>query len=362
MNKIQYDNLLAFHPGYYLKEFIEDLELTQDEFALRLDTTPKTISKLVNAQANMSNDIAKKLSNMLGTSVDLWLNLQNEYDKKVLEIQEKEALDNEFKLLKQIDYGFFEKLDLCDSTKDKSIRLKQLLAFLNVAKLSVLKNPKILVQYRQTSMMNSDEVTDRIITNVWVQTIINLGKEIQTQKYNEKKLLELIVKLRAMTVLQECNFIDDLKEMFAQCGVALVVIPSLKGSKVYAAVSWLNKDKVVLGITNRGLDSDKFWFSLFHEIKHILQNKKRIVIIDTQITTDLEKEANDFSADILIPKQDYVDFITSFKNSNFAEQDIINFAKEIQTHPGIVVGRMQKDKIIEYCEFNKLKCKYNLFA
>ena len=79
-NNVEYNEIMAFHPGYYIQETIEDLEITQEEFAIRLGTTAKTISKLVNGEINLSNDIAHKLSNMLGTSVELWLNLQTTYE------------------------------------------------------------------------------------------------------------------------------------------------------------------------------------------------------------------------------------------------------------------------------------------
>ena len=53
-----------------------------------MGTTAKTLSKLINGQANISNDLAKKLSIMLGTSVEVWQNLQNTYDQKLIEIQQ----------------------------------------------------------------------------------------------------------------------------------------------------------------------------------------------------------------------------------------------------------------------------------
>ena len=69
----------SFHPGYYISEIIEDLGITQDEFAVRLETTPETISKLVKGEANISEDLALRLSKMLNTSPDVWLNLQKKY-------------------------------------------------------------------------------------------------------------------------------------------------------------------------------------------------------------------------------------------------------------------------------------------
>ena len=50
-NYIKHNGSITFHPGYYIEEIIEDMGLTQQEFAQRLDTTPKNISKLVNGGA-----------------------------------------------------------------------------------------------------------------------------------------------------------------------------------------------------------------------------------------------------------------------------------------------------------------------
>ncbi|KJR48947.1 Plasmid maintenance system antidote protein [Desulfosporosinus sp. I2] len=76
MSKAEYKELVAFHPGYYLKEIIEDMGITQDEFAKRLETSGKNLSDLLNGKSKLSNEIALKLSIMFGTSTDVWLNLQ----------------------------------------------------------------------------------------------------------------------------------------------------------------------------------------------------------------------------------------------------------------------------------------------
>ena len=87
-NVKEYKDIVAFHPGYYIADIIDDMEISRNEFAARMGTTAKTLSKLINGQANISNDLAKKLSVMLGTSVEVWQNLQNTYDQKLLEIQQ----------------------------------------------------------------------------------------------------------------------------------------------------------------------------------------------------------------------------------------------------------------------------------
>ena len=84
-NVLEYNDKLIIHPGYYIKEIIEESGLTQDAFAKRLDMTPENLSALVWGEQALSLDIAEKLAKMLGTSVEYWLNLQNAYDVGIAE-------------------------------------------------------------------------------------------------------------------------------------------------------------------------------------------------------------------------------------------------------------------------------------
>ena len=88
-NKIvEYKDLIAFHPGQYVGELIEDYNLTQKEFAERLGVSEMKLGKLVNGEESISNDIARKLAKVTNISMITWLNLQNAYDVKIAEIIE----------------------------------------------------------------------------------------------------------------------------------------------------------------------------------------------------------------------------------------------------------------------------------
>ena len=93
MSKVEYKDIIAFHPGYYVKDIIEDLKMNQCEFAKRLEITDKTLSKLLSGEAPMSREIAKKMSQMMGTSVDVWLKLQKKYDDKCCRIEQQNELE-----------------------------------------------------------------------------------------------------------------------------------------------------------------------------------------------------------------------------------------------------------------------------
>lgn len=355
MNKIEFENISAFHPGYYIEDLIDELEMTQDEFAKRLNITPKNLSDLINGKASISDNIAKNLSLMLGTSVEVWINLQNSYNQKVIEIRKLQAQRAEEVDLTLIDYSYFEKLGVVKATKDRTEQISELFRYFAISSFSVFKKRDFLVQFRKTH-----NVDDKVVlnSNAWVQTIINFGKQIETQPYCEKKLKGYLQQIRGMTLQPPSDYLPELSRILAECGVALVIIPSLKNSGVYGATKWINKDKVVIGITNRGKYADVFWFSLLHELGHVLQKKITKTLVDFEAydhSEDYEKEADQFARDVLIDPRSF-ELIS--KKSFFSKQEVRDFADTIKIHPGIVVGRLQKEGFIPYTHLNGLRQKY----
>lgn len=107
---VEYKDLVAFHPGQYVEDLIEDYNVTQKEFAERLGVSAKTVSKLVNAEESISKETAHKLAKLSGVSMQTWLNLQNIYDVKVAEIVEQRELDQgrEKEICDMIDFKYFK--------------------------------------------------------------------------------------------------------------------------------------------------------------------------------------------------------------------------------------------------------------
>ncbi len=66
------------HPGLVLREYLAETSVT--EAAKRLGVTRAALSRILNGKAAISADMAVRLSILLNTSGELWLNLQNKYD------------------------------------------------------------------------------------------------------------------------------------------------------------------------------------------------------------------------------------------------------------------------------------------
>lgn len=116
----------------------------------------------------------------------------------------------------------------------------------------------------------------------------------------------------------------------------------------------MDGNKIVVGLTTRGKDADKFWFSLFHELAHIVLGH----IGQMNGTTDQdERDANLWASNTLIPEKDFEEFR---EESNFSSTSVQLFAKSLGIAPGIVVGRLQNEECISHNMLNDLKEHYEI--
>ena len=73
------------HPGEILREELEALEMSAKAFATALDVPGNRITAILNGQRGITADTALRLSRYLGTSPELWLNLQKTFELRVAE-------------------------------------------------------------------------------------------------------------------------------------------------------------------------------------------------------------------------------------------------------------------------------------
>ena len=71
------------HPGEFLADELEEIEITATELSRQIDVPPNRISTIINGKRDVSADTALRLGKFFGTGPELWLNLQKEYDLEV---------------------------------------------------------------------------------------------------------------------------------------------------------------------------------------------------------------------------------------------------------------------------------------
>ena len=93
------------HPGeMLLEEFLRPLGITQSAFAHRIGVSYPRLNELINGRRGVTIDTALRLSHVLGTTPELWLNLQQSWDlwhaingQQAQEIQRLEPLSDDEK-------------------------------------------------------------------------------------------------------------------------------------------------------------------------------------------------------------------------------------------------------------------------
>ena len=354
-NYIEYKDSLAFHPGYYLEELVEESGLTQADFAKRLGTTPKNLSLLIRGKQSLSVDIAMKLSKMLGTTMQYWLNLQNAYDIALAQMASEEELEREKAVLKMLGYGYFrDNFGLPDLPRNLDEQVEQVRSFLGVASLTVLTSRDMAVSFRSSTGAMSEAGIAR--ANAMVQIATNKAVAIDAPKFDKGKFEEAIEFALTQTENHE-GFYPLIAERFLEAGVVLVVLPNLSGSKTNGATKRVGRS-VMMMVNDRRLYADSFWFTLLHEAGHVI-NGDYGISFDSD-AGDVERKADEYAENKLIDPQLYQDFVRRNRGC-FTLPSIVAFAKSVNRDPGIVLGRLENDGYVKRDNgMRSLRCKYHV--
>ena len=266
-NYLEYKDSMAFHPGYYIQEIVEESGLTQADFAKRLDTTPKNLSKLIRGEQRLSVDMAMKLSKMLGTSIEYWLNLQNAYDTVLAQMASDEKLELEKIVLKLLDYSYFRKhFGLPNLPRRIDEQVVAVRSFLKVSSLTVLTSPDMAASFRSSSGEMSEKAIAR--ANAMVQIATNETIAAKAPDFNKKRFEEAIEFALTQTRNHD-TFYPLIRDRLYDAGVVFVILPNLPGSKTSGATKKIGKSVMIM-VNNRRLYADSFWFTLMHEIGHVM--------------------------------------------------------------------------------------------
>lgn len=343
------NSVIAVPPGATIKEQLETRNMTQKEFACRMALSEKHVSHLINGKAELTQEVALRLEAVFGIPAGFWNNLEAIYRENIVRAEMENALEEDAEIAKKMPYLEISKLGWVPKARNCKEKAQFLRQYFEVARLELLCNLRIPgIAYRRMAV---GEKSDYALA-VWAQKARIEARKINTAPINLYSLEESIPAIRSMTTQNPSVFCGKLIEVFAQCGVALVFLPHIGGSFLHGA-SFHDGNKIVMGLTVRGRDADRFWFSLFHEMCHILCGH-----IDScdNATEEQEEEADAFARDVLIPQSKY----QALLKRPLSAQTITAFAAEIGVDPGIVVGRLQKEGLIQFNWNNDLKTKYRI--
>lgn len=358
MTEQAYMSDLAIPPGEYLEEVLEEMDITQAELARRMGRPPQAINEILKGGKAITPETALQLEQVVGVPAYFWSSLESEYRLvKAKEADAKKAKD-EIDVASTYPYAEIAKLGLVVKTKKAIEKVRELRKFFGVSSLFHITAVKAYEPaFRQSER---DSVSHESLA-AWLRAGHILASKSNMEPFNRTKLQELLPVIRKLTFETEPGkLLTQLSAMLAECGIALIVIPHFSKTYTSGATYWMGKHKAVVMMSLRGSWSDIFWFSLLHEIGHILLHDKRITFLENGAKNPQyvmqESEADAFSQNTLIPESEYREFL---EHGVFTKQSISSFSEKVGIFPGIITGRLQHDKKLpQTSHFHRIRFKW----
>ena len=341
---------IAIPPGETIKEQLSFRSMSQKEFALRMGLTEKHVTNLLKGRVQLTSNVAMRLESVLGVPAVFWENLEALYRETLIKVEEENQMEADAEIAKKLPCSDMVKNGWIPSSKDSYDKVVILRKFFEVSTLQLINNPAInRIACRRFSSGNKSDYS----LLAWAQQAKIEARNCNTAPINISGLKEAISTIRSMSILSPEEFCPELRNLFSDNGIALIFLPHIKDSALHGA-SFYDGKKIVVGLTVRGKYADKFWFSLFHEIAHIIYGH----IGQTNGTSDDdEKKADLFARETLVPSSSLKSFV---QDRIFTTDALMQFAESINIDVGILVGRLQHDGIIRHNQFNNLKRQYIL--
>ncbi len=346
------------HPGEELQNLLNDNDMSRKELAVRTGFTEKHIGTVINGDKGISAAFAKKLGYVYEDAA-YWLELQARYDAYQVELQEENEVSQEeldtLKHLRDIMTYFIECGYMHNNCGDVS-KVLQLRELLKISDLTQI--PKITYNAAYRAQLTSNVKVDSYVLFAWQRLCEKKTEHIHVRHSLNKELLRNNIGRLKKSMFGNINEgIKEIQEILAECGIAFEVVKNFRGAPVQGFIKEVKAGQVILCLTIRGKRADRFWFTLFHEIAHILNGdyKARFVDFDS-IPGKAEQIADQFAGDVLIPSGEYRKFILSSDCTSWDR--ISDFAGKIGVEPYIVLGRLQNDGYLDWSDYSEKVVRY----
>lgn len=348
---------VAIHPGYVLDNLLSSLGESQKWLSERTDLSEKHISEIINGISPITAETAVKLAVVFGGSANYWTNLDAVYKTNLANIKRRESAKNEIVLLKSFPYKELASRKWLPDIADKIERVLALCSFFGVSSLKSIpitqpvafrrSNKKELDNYAIASWLRKGEKIARSIDNV--------------PKFDKKRLNGSLEAIRQVIYDSPDDFLEKTSSVLRESGVILVTAEYLPRTYINGAARWIGHSPVI-ELSDRGKRDDVFWFTLFHEIGHILlhSKKEQFVDLDDMDITEQEKEADRFAENCLISEECYSLFLK--ENISITKKTIVDFSFAHKIKPSILCGRLKKEGRISQSSYADLHDYIHLSA
>src|SRR5258706_1425944 len=330
----------VFHPGEFLRDELDARGWSQVEFAEIIERPCQFVNEIIAGKKGITPETAKALGAALGTSAELWMNLDSAYklrhaDDVSPRVAHRAKLSGQYPVREMVRRMWVQ------MSEDTQVLESRLLRYFEVASLD--ESPKLMF----SSMRSGDDEQSPLQT-AWVYRVKHIAETMPAAEYSKSTLKNALAQFKAF--MEAPEEIRHIPPLMSKCGVRFVIVEPLPSSKIDGVTFWLNNSPVI-GMSLRYDRIDNFWYVLRHEIEHVLNGDgKGAAVIDSDLdyspsavnhSTPREKLAHAAAAEFCVPQAELDKFIARV-SPLFSRIRVMAFAKSLGIHPGIVVGQIQR--------------------
>lgn len=345
-------------PGSTINDLLERRGLSREEFAKQTGYSLERISHLLVGRLAITPDIAQVLECTVGGSAQFWLAREDQYRDEVARLQSKgdstaaRAWLGELPVRDMVKFGW-----IAPTRNDQKNKLEACLSFFDVSDVAEwrtkYKDVMGAVAFR-TSLSYQSQPGPVL---AWLRYGELKASQSRCAVWNAKTLKAALPKMRGLTRVRDPKiFIPALKDLCAECGIALVIVRAPSRCHASGATRFISKDKAMMLLSFRHRSDDQFWFTFFHEIGHLLLHSRKALFIEdgSEVNQHEEEEANSFSQKVLVPEK----FRQAVAKMALTKIAIMRLAIKAGISRGILVGQLQHMNRLQPNQFNYLKRYY----
>ncbi len=336
------------HPGETLVEKLEEMEMGPKEFALRTGKPEKTITAILKGDSSITPDMAVQFENVTKIPAHFWMNHQRGYDEYIAREKRQAVIEQSVAWAKKFPLAEMIKKEWLPQMVTIQEKTMAMLAFFGFSNHTAWEDYYFKQQLKVVFRISLANTNEPYAISAWLRRGELQATELQAKDYSEKDFKEALPKLKTVMAKHPANFYNQLQGICLEAGVKVVYTPSLPKAPICGSTRWLN-DTPLIQLTGRYKRNDSFWFTFFHEAGHILLHGKKDIFLEKVEYSDKdkvkEKQADEFAVKWTLTDEEVSEILEA---TPLIEQDIRNFANQFNTHPAIIIGRLQHKKLIPF--------------
>lgn len=346
----------AHHPGITLGEKLEELGMSVKEFAIRTGKPEKTINAILRGSSSITSDMAVAFENVTAIPARFWMQKQQNYNEYVSRLKREELLVSSVAWSKSFPFAAMTALGWLPKVRTAIEKVDALFRFFAVSSVSAWEDYYYNQQLKVAFRISLSQTKNPHAISAWLrQGELQAQSMCVTATYSPELLRKKLAEMKALVPDASASMPMELQRICSECGIKLVFTKCLPKAPISGSTRWV-QDIPCVQLSGRYKSQDRFWFTFFHEIGHILlHGKKAIFLEDVDYSgseAEKEKEADAFATDSLIDRRLFAAFVAE---GDFSRASIKSFARYCGTSPSIVVGRLQHMGKLRYDVHNELK-------